>query len=211
MNFGEIKTEVFRRLNESSSSPVFWTEADVEESINLGYQELADVTGFYERHVTMDLLSHRTYYDMRFIAEDTWLGPRRIFNNQTSQWLIPGSVNDHDAELVMWENVTGEPQRFFMRGTWWLGLWPKPNADSGTIRVYFAGTPADFTVAEQEPDFPLEFHEGLIEYGVYDLLAQDAETAKALEHWKVYRVYEAGLKQWMDKRLLPDRVGSWKP
>ena len=211
MDFGELKTEVFRRLNESSSSPVYWTEADVEESLNDGYQELADATEWYERHVTMDLLSHRTYYDMRYVAEDTWLGPRRCFNNQTSRWLDPSNVNDFDSERVKWEDNGGEPQRFFMRGSWWFGVWPQPDADSGTLRLYYSGTPPTLTADADTIEIPLEFQEGVIEYAVYDLLAQEAETAKALSHWNAYKVFETALKAWVGGRLSPDRVGGMKP
>ena len=206
MNLGELKTEVFRRLNESASSPVFWSVADVERAINDGQEELADATEFYERHTRIDLLSHRTYYDLRHICEDTFIAPRRVYNNEISKWLDPSHVRDFDAIRQRWETNTGQPMKWFMRGTWWLGLYPQPDADFGSIRFYYAAIPPELVEDEDAPQFPDEYHEALIEYAIYDLEAQDAETDQALVHYANYLGFEQRLKRYVDSRLSPDRV-----
>jgi hypothetical protein len=116
MNFSEMKTEVFRRLDESSSSPVFWTSADIEEALNEGYQEISDATEWYETYDIVSLLSGLTYYDLRFYLGDTFLSPRRAQNQTTERWLTPSHVRDLDFQTyTQWEIVSGEPTRIVMQ------------------------------------------------------------------------------------------------
>ena len=203
MNFSEMQTEVRRRLNETSAT--YWTDADIKRALNDGYEEMAESSEFYERHTTMDLLSGRTYYDLRYICEDTFISPRRIQNNQTERWLTQCTVGDLEKNYVRWEDNQGEPERFFIRGTWWLGLWPQPDADWGSVRLYYSATPPAMVLDDDEPEFAIEYHRGLIEYAVYDLLAQQAETKKALLCWGMYQGYESALIGEVQGRMAPDR------
>lgn len=202
-----MQTEVFRRLHESSSSPVFWTATDVKAALNDGLEEISDSTEWYERQTTMNLWSGRTYQSLLGILPETTLAVRRIFNNQTNRWLIPEDVRDLDERTyVQWENNQGEPQRWLIRGLWWLGIWPKPNGDSGTLRLYASSIPAAMSADSDEPAFPKEYHQGLIEYALYDLLAQDGESKLALGRWQAYLVFEEGLRQYVEGRQKIDKV-----
>lgn len=211
MTFGEMKTEAFRRLNENSSSPVFWEETDVEAALNEGYEELSDATEWYERHATIDLCSNKPYYDLRTVLTDTFLSPTRAFNNQTNRWLTPDIVRNLDLNTFrQWETITGEPERMFVRGLWWLGYFPKSSSDSGTIKQYYTAIPPPMSAAADEPGFPQEFHYGIVEYGLYDLLAQGGETKKALAHWLGYLGYQEGLQKYVKGRTGLERVGGWR-
>jgi hypothetical protein len=58
-----------------------------------------------------------------------------------------------------------------------------------------------------EPELPEEYHMGIICYAVYDLLAQDAETEKALMWWAEYVQYETKLRDYVETRITRDKVG----
>jgi hypothetical protein len=207
VNFGEMKSEVYRRLNESSSSPIFWADSDIEQALNEGYEEMADATEWYERFATLDLLSGKTYFDLRSVLSDTILAPKRIRNNQTEKWLTPTDPRELDYHtFVQWEKNTGEPQMFFTRGLWWLGFYPKQNADSGSVRLYYSSIPPAMSADEDEPAFPEEFHYGPVAYAVYDLLCQDRETQKGLIWWKEYVLTEEAFRRYVIGRISLDRV-----
>ncbi len=201
MTFGALKTEVFRKLEESSSAPVFWTEADVEASLNEGLMEISDATEWRERHITVDLLSQRPYYDLRTLVTDTVLSVGPAFNTQTNRWLMPSRVVDVDRRDRRWERVIGAPERLIIRGLWWLGYWPRTNGDTGTMKQYFTALPEQLAADDDVPGFPETLHYGLVEYALSDLWAQDGETRKALAAWQAYLGYEASLQALVDGRV----------
>lgn len=211
MKFSEMKTEVFRKLNESESSPAFWSEADVEEALNEGYAEMADATEFYERYCNIPMLSGRTYYNLKNILPDTFLSPRRCWNTVTSRWLRPSDTREQDFHTyVQWELTFGQPQAYLMRGNWWLGVWPRPDADDRELRFYYSAIPPEMSDDDDEPDFPREFHPGVVDYALYDLTAQDKEPKKALALWASYLGHEKGLRQYANERIAYDRMSGLK-
>ena len=209
MTLAEMRTEVFRRLNESSVSPDFWTEADVDESLNDGLDEISDASEWYERHASIPLLNRRPYYDLRTaLQDDTILCPGRMLNVQTSRWMQPTHVRDLDYHTYRrWESIAvSQPEKAFLRGLWWLGFFPQSGSDDGFVRFWYKAMPPHLVNASDEPGFPQEFHYGLVAYAIGDLFGQDGETQKALMWWQKYGEYEAGLKAYADGRQKVDRI-----
>ncbi len=193
MTFGELKAEVFRRLQEVAAAPVFWTEDDVETAINDAYAELSDATEWYERSFTISLLAHRPYYDLRRLLTREALSLTKAFNVQTNRWLIPSCVQDLDRGDTRWESTVGSPERFFLRGLWWLGYWPLSTAEGGEVTQYYAALPPDLARDTDVPGFALSQHYGLVEGALADLWIQDAEVTLASQAWAAYESYEAAV------------------
>lgn len=200
MTFAELKAEVFRRLEEAASAPVFWTDADVALALNDGYQEISDATEWCEDIFTLALLRERPYYDVRFLTPRPVLRLTAAFNNQTQRWLTPCVPTDLDAGYRRWETVTGEPTHQMVRGLWFLGLWPMADEEHGSIQQHFTTLPASLRLAADEPGFPETVHYGLVEYALADLWAQDAEATKATTAWQTYLAFEAALMDWVQGR-----------
>jgi len=205
-----MKQEVMRRLAESASTPVFWTDDDVGDALNEGLAEISDATEWNESYAIVGLYQNQTYYDLRTTLSDTILAPRFCFNTQTNRWLDPVDVRDLDYRTyVRWEVNTGEPQMMFIRGLWWLGLYPKPAGDGGTMKLYFSALPPDMDEGTDGPGFPDEFQRGLIHYALYDLMAQDSETRESLRHWALYKSFEERLRKYVSGRMSLDRVEGY--
>lgn len=200
MTLAELKAEVFRRLEESSTAPVFWTAADVELALNDGLVEISDATEWCEDILTVDLLRQRPYYDMRYMTRRPVLRLGAAFNEQTSRWLTPVVPTDLDAGYRQWEITQGEPTHQMVRGLWFLGYWPLAPADAGTVRQHYTTLPPRLLVDTDEPAFPETVHYGLVEYALADLWAQDAEASKASAAWQTYVAYEQALKDWVEGR-----------
>lgn len=187
----EIREEVVRRLRESAA-PTFWSEADVNASIDDGYEEISDASEWYERRQTIALLPRRPYYDMRRVATSEFLVAGPAYNNTTSRWLIPATVGALDQSDNRWEARISEPDRIVVRGVWFVMYWPFKGVAAGSVKQYYAAIPPQLE-DDEEPGFHDACHYGLVEYALFDLFAQDAEADLAYSAWKEYTTYEAAL------------------
>ena len=201
MTLAELRAEVFRRLNESSTSPTFWTATDIDAALNDGYAEISDAAEWYERTFTVDLLTDRLYYDLRTVWTEPILAVKKVFNVQTNRWMTPSRVADFDRRSLRWEAITGSPDSWVQRGFWWLGLWPISTADSGTVQVTASAIPPALVGDDDEPGFAQTLHLGLVKFALAELWGQDAEATKALAAWNDYLQYEAALVGYTDGRL----------
>ena len=211
MTFLEMQTEVFRRLEESSASPAFWTVAQVKAALNEGLDELGDATEFVETSGAVSLTANTTYYDLSstaVLAGEPPLTVRRVFNDQTSRWLKPYDQRSLDSTNREWESNTGEPAYFWIKGLSWLGVYPKPAATSGTLTVHYSVLPSEMVANGATPDGPREFHLALVEYAVYDLLCQDREYKKAMKYWGRFSEKQEALRRFVNQRSVKDRVGG---
>lgn len=216
MTFGEIRSEVRRRLRESSDSPVFWSDTDIDTAINEGVAEIADATEFYEKWQKVDLLKERPYYDMRTVARDDFLVCGPAYNLTTNRWLIPVTPRDLDLGDFRWEERRAEPDRFMVRGLWWVGYWPVKSEAVGEIKQYYIGLPDAMADDEDVPPLHTSHHHAIVEFALADLFAQDGETNLAWASWKEYTDYETKIRAWMQSRtsipmqrgLRPSEYGS---
>ncbi len=208
MNLSEYRADIFARLNENAVTPAFWAEADVDLAVNHGLEDLADVSEYYEVSQSINLAANATYYNLLSLCAKEPLTTNAVWNAQTSRWLSPTTVAELDNEThVRWEKVTGPPEKWFVRGLYKLGLFPKPPASSGTITVYHSAIPARLVNPTDAPaDLPADYRYALIEYALFELLAQDGEIREALVHYNNYLGYRVGLRLWTQRRTR-DRVG----
>jgi len=204
MTLQEMRTETRRYLDEATN--VFFTDQDIDDALNDGWEELADAAEWAEREATITLKTHRTYYDLSTVLADSFLSLRRCWNTQTQRWLVPVDPRELDEGYRQWELNTGPPQKYFIRGLWWLGVWPAPPADSLGLRIYYTAVPPKLTMNSAEPAVPIEYQQSLIDFALGRLLAQERETKKSIQHFKLYGDLEAEFAQFVDKRQGLDRI-----
>jgi hypothetical protein len=194
------------RTKYEQSSNVRWSDDDITSAINEGLQSLAEGTGFYERYVTIPLAQPRQWYDVRGFTPEVVVHIKSIHNSNRNLWLKPVSTEELPYN---WEQSVGEPQYFFTRGIHWFGVWPRPEANNaGWLRVYFAGIPQDFTFGQQVlRDLPDNHLPALEDYALYELSAQDRETARAIQHYRSYLKREKDLQDFIDGRRVDSTAG----
>ena len=207
MTLSELKTEVFRRLDESQASPVYFSDLDVETSLNEGYETISEASEWYEDSAAINLLDE-TYYNLKALIGERFLRVTRVWNPQINVWLVPTSPRELDTRgFARWEKVTGQPRMWFVRGLWHLGLYPKVPVAGGTVKVYYKALPNPLTGDNDVPGFEEEYHLGLVDYAIYDLLAQTGETQKALGYYDSYLVVERALTAHASNRMRVDKLG----
>lgn len=200
MTFGEMQSDVRRKLNEAPAT--FWTDQDIKDALNEALEEVADATEYYERQATIPMLHGRTYYDLTSLLPDTFLSPRRGWNTTTQRWLRPTDARNQDEHTyVQWELTYGPPNSYLLRGNWWMGVFPRSSDDSSSkIRLYYTAIPPRMSASTDEPAFPQEFHPGIVNLAISDLLSQDRETAKAISYWTSGQGYVEGLRAHVEGR-----------
>lgn len=185
MNFGAMKAETFRRLSESSGAPVFWTGADVEEALNEGYYDFAEQTRAVERSAEVGCVAQVPYMDARTALPYPFLGLRRVLSRQLNTPLTTTTIDAVDRQDFRWEMSSGSARKFMVRGLYTIGLWPVPNTRE-TFRMSWTSLPSRMVDNADEPELPVEQHEALILYALYDLKVQEDETTLALGYWQEY-------------------------
>jgi hypothetical protein len=212
VTFGQLESRA-RTLYEAASS-VRWPSSKFLDAANDGLDELSEATGFYERFVTIPLKGGQTYYDLRGFVPDDAFQLNSVFNAADQVWLKPIGIGD--LLTPRWETVPGSPQRYLVRGAFWLGIYPRPSSDVGTIRVYYSGIAPHLADSYSviPADLPDDYVPALEDYTMYDLSTKDGETDKALEHWNSYRKREDSLAVYVKERIVRARTGHlsrWSP
>jgi hypothetical protein len=213
MLFSELKEEVFILLDEDSSDPSYWTEEDVEDALNEAYEEITDHSEWYETSQNFTVYAHRTYHDLRYMLSDpsSFLRVAAVYNLTTNRWLEPTNKLLLDLHSYReWETVSvTEPQCWFMRGLWWLGLFPRKASDTANaIKVFLKRMPTALANESDEPGFFEDLHDALVDYAVYDLLCQDHEFNKAQKYFDRFLTKAEDLKNRVEGRVLRDRVST---
>lgn len=204
MTFLELQTDTKRMIREATGSGIYFSDEDIRTAINDGYMELSDATEWLEEYYDLDLLVARPYYDLFSIIGPDFLSIKPAFDSERHRWLVPVAVRALDGNDSRWERVVGAPQRIFMRGIRWLGLYPRTNAEgTDQIKLYLTRLPVPMCEDDDEPGFPEAYHLGCEYYAMADLFAQDGETKLALDAWEDYLAVEAALNDWMNTR--PER------
>jgi hypothetical protein len=206
LTLSEIRSRVRTRFEASSSTR--WSDVDVNAAINEGLAELSEATRYYERSASLLLKEKRTYYDLRGLTPEIPLSVTAIWHEPGVRWLTP--IHLCDIGYEEWEETRGSPISWFIRGQFWLGLWPSPSADlDENIRVYYTGVaPALEEDGEEPAQLPDEFVPAIEEYALYELHQREGETEKALFWWGKYSEREKALEQHMAHRVTTARTGS---
>lgn len=186
MNFVSLQSEVFRRLDESSTSPVFWSAVDVKAALNEGYWDFCERTRLVSHEAEVTCVRGVPFMDARAWSYP-FLGLRTIRSKTLAEPLRPTSIKHVDELENRWEMSSGPVRRVMIRGQYMLHVWPVPQIGE-TFRVSWTSMPPEMVFDQDEPEIPEEHHEALVCYALYDLRAQEGETALALE---AYGQYEA--------------------
>ena len=205
LTLSDIRSRVRTKFEAATTR---WSDADIDAAINDGLGELSEATRYYESWVSIKLKASRTYYDLRGLTPETAMSVTAVWHEPGVRWLSPMALQDITYEE--WEETSGNPTGWFVRGLWWLGVWPHPSSDVDEfLRVYYSAVAPKLVDDGDEPrQLPDEFAPALEEYAVYELQQREGETDKALYWWGKYKEREKALEQHMAHRVTTARTGA---
>jgi hypothetical protein len=105
---GQIKTDIADNLTDLSIN--FYSDDDLNQSIQDAYDDIAILTQCVQKNVTLNWQGNLSYYNFKNLVSD-YLGTIAIFNNVTNLWLFDHlSLRDFDRLRRDWEKWNGAPQ-----------------------------------------------------------------------------------------------------
>lgn len=202
MTFAELIADTFRRIGESSTDQVYWSEDDVKTSLNEGYLDFCEQTRCYTREAEITAVDHLGLLDLRTALPYPFLGFRRIFGRTINRPLESTTVKARDDAEPRWQMWTSTTTRWFVSGLYWLGLYPIPDS-AESYRMAWTSLPDKLVNDLDEPELPPQFHEALIHYALYDLKIQEDEMKHAMSSWEDYVTLVA-----LGKKYVADQIRS---
>lgn len=198
MNRGEIRTSIIESLREESD-PVSVTAAELNEYIDDGYEEMAELTGAVVR-------------DAAVICP-----PNEHFIALPSDCLYPIAIRDtvtgYPIDLKHWtfiDRMQNHWIRISRSRPWYTAAWDLQTLilfpayqDGGSITITQAVIPPAIASDFDTPDLPLQHHIGLVRYGHHRALLKDADgprLGRSLRQRNYYLESMMGLEDWAGQR-----------
>lgn len=201
----QIVTAVRQNLDDEGVG-TFYSEDDLNDSIQDGYDEVAVLTECVENAAQVNFQSELTFYDFASLLTG-YIRIFAIWNNNTNRWLDPISENELSELRDDWEISNSEPTNYCTESPRYIALFPRPLVASGYM-ICFYKQQADILIGTSVPQIPVEHDDVLELYATADLLDQTQEYAKAVKYFQEYAARISDIKKAVNSRSLPDRVSA---
>lgn len=194
---------------------VFFTTADYVRSYNDALDEISEQTEIRESSVYVKRKKWAVYVDLRGVLPPNALRITSIWNPSTELWLANTTVREMDNTVGrQWETNIGSTRWFFMRGLWFVGVYPIAGNDNSPLRVHFTSmldhideSNSPHTGLQSRPfDLPDDFTQAIENYMMYDLLIERKEYQKSLEYYQKFSEQIPVLKDLAENRMRKDRA-----
>src|SRR5215831_483000 len=178
MNRLDLQTRVLERLNESVTSPVFWTTAQIQDLLQDSQELIAEEARLCKRTINLATRPGCAYYQMRGIASDCMAMYRLILPDNRIRLRAVSSAQ-LDAYHLLWETVSGTPR-------WWspidwqtFALFPHPIQGGANLRIDYLAWPPALLDDFDTPEFGQSEQDNMVIYGVYAGLMKRWDVGRA--------------------------------
>ena len=175
----EIRDRILLALNESTTDPSFWTLDEIDKLIGEGAEFIAEEAKLIKRTAYVPFREGAMYYFTASIAKDM-MAPYRVWHATLDWRLTPLTMRDLDERNTTWSTVSGEPRYWFPYDWNVFGIWPRPAAAGGVLRVDYLAYPPALLDDEDQPEIPESDQDHLVLYGIYDGCLKQWDLPRAL-------------------------------
>lgn len=182
MTVSSIIEKVKSNLNEVGLN--YYTEADILEIIQEGYNEIVTLTGCIEKYLTYPQINDLIYYDFNTTINDFYalVG---MWNTNTKRWLNPRTLKEARLLRYDWELWEGEPDNYLITSFKLVGVFPTKQTATGSFIIFYNSI-ADTLSTTSVPKLPSKHYSALENYATGVLLEQSQEFSKAQEYLEEY-------------------------
>ena len=167
MKRSEIKTRIKDKIDDLSDDGTFFTDAQLDELVDEAQELLCGETKSVHRTVFVPIRPGGQFLYLPAIAPDIML-PVRIFNNANDYRLQVTSINNLGSFHQKWPTVTGSDPQFWFTVSWdIIGLFPRPVAGAGTLRLDYVAWPRALNDDDDSPEIMQASHDALVLFGAY--------------------------------------------
>lgn len=184
MKISEIKQRILNGINDDPDNPVFFTDAQLNTLIDEARDVIALQTRSIRQTTFLPLREGTAFYNLRNLAPDLLI-PNRIWNHSNSSRLSVTSMEELDQFQQRWQDTTGDPESWFSVSWDIIGLYPRPSASGGILRIDYYAWPRAIVVDDnldpvENPD------DSIVHYGVYLGLLKQWDTERAVDAFEKF-------------------------
>lgn len=200
MTRDEIQRRILIGCGDNPDTPVFFSAAQLNALVDEANEILAEDTKTIKRSALLPLKEGVGFIYTPAIAPD-FMAPIRVWNHQNSQRLTCLSMTELDALNIHWQTTTGQSEVWFPVSWDLLGVYPRPAAAGGVLRIDYLAWPRGLMDDSDRPELPESSQDALVLYGEYMacLKKWDAQSAmaplKALQDHKLVAQARSGISR----------------
>lgn len=211
MTFYTLKQRVLKRLNESVSSPQFWSVDAIGSFLNEGYEDLILVTKILESSATLSTVADTFVYTLA----DNCLEIIRMYYETTDKIIRPMSWEQLQAKDRWWIDTANDYPRYYIPlSTQNIFFYPNVSTSEASCITYWFKSIAQEMSAEGDlPDTRDTFHDALVDFATFMALLRKrtkSSIQKALKFYAAYQEKKASLAQMINNpsnRTI--QLGAW--
>jgi len=144
MTLAQLRARTYRALGVTSTTPIFWTDAEINRLLNDAYIEVVKRTGALEIRHTVSTESGTSTYTLPSTVGRTM---RVTYDDHK---ILPFTSFEFDRSVSNWENSTGVPTHYTIDGNdRTVRLWKTPDTAS-TAKVWAKKVPRAWSIVDGE-------------------------------------------------------------
>ena len=205
MNRDQLAQKIRNNLNDAGVT--YYSAADLNESIQDGYDEVAVYCECIERTATLNFQSDITYYDFSTLIPD-YYRLVRLYSHATNRFLGVNLERENFGYSSDWELNQGAHQDFIIKGPKLVGISGRKTNAVGNFKVWYKAQ-ANILGSRDVPRIDVRYHLMLENYGTADLLEQNQEYTKASTYWAQYNKQLEDYRFKLQLLSKADRI-SWR-
>ena len=172
------------RTNLEDNGIVFYTDQEINDSIQDCYNEICAKTRCLIKKTTLNWQTELNYYDFLAQGVSDYMGTVSIFNNASNLWLRD-DVNIRDLHRIRrdWELWRGQPQFWTPHSLQFTVVCPCLQLGIGTFDLWYYAIAPTLNSDTDVPVIASDMHSLFEQYCTGDLL-ETAEEASKAQRWK---------------------------
>ena len=200
MTRDEIQDRILEGIGDDPDSPVFFSQTQLSNLIDEACEILTEDVRAVKR-TSFVPLKQGVGFIYTPAVDPNFMAPIRVWNHGLDQRLTCLSMTELDAINIRWQETTTTPQVWFPVSWDLFGVYPRPSAAGGVLRIDYLAWPRALLDGADRPELPEATHDALVLYGQYmgNLKKWDSQSAmiplKALQLHKTVAQARSGISR----------------